>query len=128
MASDQWYCKIADRMIGPLTGQQITEMARNGQLRREDQVRTSDSQWSRAGNVQGLDFGTPSTPPTSDKSWYQRYREWYDKELLRVAENEAAKPKIPRWKRWLRDIVIGFAILGLMIVFLPLLAILLRSL
>lgn len=66
MASDQWYCKIADRMIGPLTGQQIVEMARNGQLHREDEVRTSDSQWSVAGSVQGLEFSVPSTLPSGN--------------------------------------------------------------
>jgi len=54
MASD-WYLKIADKEVGPLSSQQLKVMARKGQLTADDLIRQgSAGAWVPAGRVKGL--------------------------------------------------------------------------
>jgi hypothetical protein len=54
MASD-WFCRIADTEIGPLSAQQLKAMAVKGRLTPEDEIRRgTDGEWNPAGAVTGL--------------------------------------------------------------------------
>lgn len=50
-----WYVKIADKEVGPLSSQQLKIMAKKGQLGAEDLIRQGDNgPWVPAGRVKGL--------------------------------------------------------------------------
>jgi hypothetical protein len=53
--SADWFCKINDKKIGPLNGQQLKTVVANGQLRPEHLVRRgSEGPWVPAGRIKGL--------------------------------------------------------------------------
>ena len=53
----EWYCRIGDREIGPLSSRQVADMASRGQLKPDDLVRGSPgSGWVHADQVKGLSF------------------------------------------------------------------------
>jgi hypothetical protein len=53
--SAEWFCKIGDKKIGPLSSQQLKTIVARGQLRREHFVRRgSEGPWIPAGRVKGL--------------------------------------------------------------------------
>lgn len=63
MSTVQWDCKIAGREVGPLSSQQVVEMARTGQLRPDDLVRKgSAGQWVEARRIKGLAFAETDIP------------------------------------------------------------------
>ncbi|MFO0904449.1 MAG: protein kinase [Pirellulales bacterium] len=64
--SPQWFCKIADEELGPMTSQQLSQLVRLRRLGPNDLVRKDDSKWVLASRVRGL-FPEPSgaaAPPT----------------------------------------------------------------
>ena len=67
MSTAEWFCKIADREIGPLTSEQLAHMGRAEQLLPTDQVRKGRSgEWVEARRVKGLTFGPADTTPPDD--------------------------------------------------------------
>jgi hypothetical protein len=53
--TDEWYCEIAGREIGPLTSQQLRAMAAKGQILSRDCVRQGlHGVWTPAAKVKGL--------------------------------------------------------------------------
>ena len=50
----QWFCKIAGKEHGPLSAQQLVQLARARRLKPTDPVRKDKSAWVAASNVQGL--------------------------------------------------------------------------
>lgn len=54
--SAHWYVKCIDGDVGPLTAQQLREMAADGQLIPEDLVSPDKNKWVPAEKVQGLKF------------------------------------------------------------------------
>lgn len=53
--SAEWFCKIGDKKIGPLSGQQLKAIVVKGKLLPEHLVsRGTDGQWVPAGRVKGL--------------------------------------------------------------------------
>lgn len=62
MATD-WYCKIADREVGPFSSKQLKKMAATGDIRPDDPIRQgSTGPWIAAYRVKGL-FAAP--PPAA---------------------------------------------------------------
>lgn len=62
--TDEWFCEIAGREIGPLSAQQLRAMAVKGQVVPGDRVRQGQSPWVAAEQVRGL-FPPPSQPPAA---------------------------------------------------------------
>ncbi len=79
----QWFCKIGEEELGPMSAQQLSQLVRLRRLSPSDLVRKDDSKWVPAGRVKGL-FPTevaaavetpaaktttpePTPPPVSDK-------------------------------------------------------------
>ncbi len=60
--TDEWFCEIAGREIGPLSAQQLRAMAARGQVVPGDRVRQGQSPWVAAEQVRGL-FPLPPQPP-----------------------------------------------------------------
>jgi hypothetical protein len=53
--SADWFCKIGDKKIGPLDGQQLKKVVAQGQLKPEHYVRRgSEGPWVPAGRIKGL--------------------------------------------------------------------------
>ncbi len=53
--SDDWFCKIEGKKVGPLTGQQLRTIVAKGKLRPEHLVRRGgEGPWVPAGRVKGL--------------------------------------------------------------------------
>jgi hypothetical protein len=53
--SADWFCKIGEKKVGPLNGQQLKTIVAKGQLKREHLVRRgSEGPWVPAGRVKGL--------------------------------------------------------------------------
>lgn len=53
--SADWFCKIGDKKIGPLNGQQLKTIVAKGQLKPEHLVRRgSEGPWVAAGRIKGL--------------------------------------------------------------------------
>ena len=50
----QWFCKIAGKEHGPLSAQQLMQLARAHRLKPTDPVRKDKSAWVAANKVQGL--------------------------------------------------------------------------
>lgn len=49
---DRWWCKILDNEVGPMTFDDLAEMAKNHTMSREDQVRFGEAgRWRRAGSI-----------------------------------------------------------------------------
>jgi hypothetical protein len=64
----QWYCKIMGSEIGPVTSQQLVDMARTGQLQPDHLIRQADANhWSTADKVRGL-FQNAALPPANDSN------------------------------------------------------------
>jgi len=63
--SADWFCKIGEKRIGPLNGQQLKTFAAQGQLKPEHLVRRgSEGPWVPAGRIKGLFVGgTPGEGP-----------------------------------------------------------------
>lgn len=50
--ADRWWCKILDNEIGPMTFDELGELAKNRTMSRDDQVRFGESgNWRRAGSI-----------------------------------------------------------------------------
>ena len=68
----QWFCKIADEELGPMTAQQLSQLARVRRLGPNDWVRKDDSKWVPAAKVKGLFPDSPASPtlvpPSSPES------------------------------------------------------------
>lgn len=65
--STEWFCKLNDREVGPVTLQQIKSMADRGTLRPEDLIRRGETgTWLSAGKVRGLfpSQDSPAAEPT----------------------------------------------------------------
>ena len=61
--SADWFCKIGDKKVGPLSGQQLKTIVARGQLRPEHLLRRgTEGPWVPAGRVKGL---FPETPPAA---------------------------------------------------------------
>ena len=61
----QWYCKVMDVEIGPLTSQQLRQMAQQKRIKLDDLVRKGDTgSWVRADKVRGL-FDAQEAPITA---------------------------------------------------------------
>ena len=59
--SADWFCKIGEKQVGPLSGQQLKTVVAKGQLRPEHLLRRgTEGPWIPAGRVKGL---FPETPP-----------------------------------------------------------------
>ncbi len=59
--SADWFCKIGDKKIGPLNGQQLKTIVARGQLKPEHLVRRgSEGPWVAAGRIKGLFPETPA--------------------------------------------------------------------
>jgi hypothetical protein len=59
-AVGDWFCEVMGQELGPMTYLDLTSMARNGQLTREDRVRRGhDGFWTAATSVEGL-FDAPA--------------------------------------------------------------------
>lgn len=59
--SVDWFCKIGEKQVGPLSGQQLKTIVAKGQLRPEHLLRRgTEGPWIPAGRVKGL---FPETPP-----------------------------------------------------------------
>ena len=53
--SADWFCKIGEKKIGPLNGQQLKTIVAKGQLKPEHLVRRgSEGPWVPAGRIKGL--------------------------------------------------------------------------
>ena len=53
--AQQWYCQISGKQYGPLSPQQLKQLAATGKLKPEDGVRReSDKKWAPASKVKGL--------------------------------------------------------------------------
>jgi len=53
--SADWFCKIGERKVGPLSGQQLKSIVATGQLKPEHLVRRgSEGPWVPAGRIKGL--------------------------------------------------------------------------
>lgn len=66
MAETVWYCQIGDRILGPITSDQLIQMSRSGQLRPDDLVRSDQADaWIPAREIAGLEFNSPSFAPAS---------------------------------------------------------------
>ncbi len=74
--STDWFCKIGDKKVGPLNGQQLKTIVAKGQLKPEHLVRRgSEGPWVPAGRIKGLfpegtavdpqSQGTQRTPATA---------------------------------------------------------------
>jgi len=51
----EWFCRIAGRELGPFSAQQLKQMAKEGRLLADDEVRAgSDGAWTHASHVKGL--------------------------------------------------------------------------
>jgi len=49
---DRWWCKILDNEVGPMTFDDLAEMAKNHTMSRDDQVRFGEGgRWRRAGSI-----------------------------------------------------------------------------
>ena len=60
--ASEWFCKISDEQIGPLSSRQLKAMASAGRLTAEDRVRQgAEGSWVPAGRVKGL-FPATATP------------------------------------------------------------------
>jgi S1-C subfamily serine protease len=60
----EWYYALNKQKVGPLSFEQMRQLAARGQLRTEDMVwRQGTQKWLSAGNVDGL-FPAESTPPS----------------------------------------------------------------
>lgn len=58
--SAEWFCKIGEKSVGPLTSQQMRTIVAKGQLRPEHMVRRgTEAPWVPAGKVKGL-FPSPA--------------------------------------------------------------------
>ena len=56
--SADWFCKIGDKKVGPLNGQQLKTFVAKGQLKPEHLVRRgSEGPWVPAGRIKGLFLG-----------------------------------------------------------------------
>lgn len=69
----EWYLKIANKELGPLSSEQLKTMAQKGQLSPEDLVRQGDrGPWTAAGRMRGLlaaaTTASDSTPPPALKA------------------------------------------------------------
>jgi uncharacterized membrane-anchored protein YhcB (DUF1043 family) len=85
--ANEWFCKIADTEIGPLSPQQLKAMAVKGRLTPEDEVRRgTNGAWNPAGAVVGL-F------PKSDSS-----AAWADTAEIPVAGAKKLPPAKPAVK------------------------------
>ncbi len=66
--SADWFCKIGEKKIGPLNGQQLKTAVAKGQLKPEHHVRLGDAgPWVPAGRIKGLFPEVPSTPAPEAK-------------------------------------------------------------
>ncbi len=64
--SADWFCKIGERKVGPLSGPQLKTIVARGQLKPEHLVRRgSDGPWVPAGRIKGLFPETPTAKPQS---------------------------------------------------------------
>jgi hypothetical protein len=55
MSAADWFCKIGEKKVGPLTGQQLKTIVAKGQLKPEHLVRRgSEGPWVPAGRIKGL--------------------------------------------------------------------------
>jgi hypothetical protein len=68
--SADWFCKIADKKVGPLNAQQLKTFVAKGQLKPEHLVRRgSEGPWVPAGRIKGLfTCGTSSPTPPQGKA------------------------------------------------------------
>ncbi|MGA2257567.1 MAG: DUF4339 domain-containing protein [Thermoguttaceae bacterium] len=67
--SADWFCKIGERKVGPLSGQQLKTIVAKGQLKPEHLVRRgSEGPWVAAGRIKGLfSDGPTADAQTPDK-------------------------------------------------------------
>lgn len=64
--STYWYVNLDARQIGPMTFSRLRQMARQGTLAAETQVRKGESgKWIDAGSVDGVFFSTPNPSSTT---------------------------------------------------------------
>ena len=54
-----WYARLHGQQIGPITSQQLRQLAREGKLRRQDLVSRDLKKWHHAEQVKGLEFAIP---------------------------------------------------------------------
>ena len=58
----EWYCQVMGSEVGPLSQEQLVDMARQHRLTPEDLVRRNNSSWVPAFQVKGL-FEAAARPP-----------------------------------------------------------------
>lgn len=66
----QWYCKVSDKDVGPLTSDVIRQMVSRGEITPETLMRDSEGKrWFPASRINGLfsdsDAGNKGVPPTA---------------------------------------------------------------
>lgn len=71
--SHQYYCKINHQLYGPISGQNLQELALLGRLSPDDEVRLDGTnRWIRAGDIKNLQFQNKpqkeAEPAESDKT------------------------------------------------------------
>lgn len=87
--SADWFCKIGEKKVGPLNGQQLKTIVAKGQLRPEHLVRQgSEGPWVPAGRIKGLfpKSSAGSAQPQGKKS---------PQATAKPSPNTAAKPGTP---------------------------------
>jgi hypothetical protein len=86
--SADWFCKIGDKRVGPLSGQQLKSIVAQGQLRPDHLVRRgSEGPWVPAGRIKGL---FPDGAATGDQTPAKKLPQATARPLP-----EAAKPIAP---------------------------------
>jgi antitoxin component YwqK of YwqJK toxin-antitoxin module len=64
-----WYCKLADRTLGPLSLEELRELVSQGELRSDSKVRNvTESGWKPARTVRGLFGARRAKPPAETPS------------------------------------------------------------
>lgn len=72
--ANAWYCDLMGKIVGPLTGQQLLQKVRRGEVGEQTPIRKDNSRWFPAIEVSGLfEAAFKDRPPTQRRESETEY-------------------------------------------------------